>query len=645
VIDWLERALESRRTIWAACACSLALGVFLLLVWSPLPWGWLGIDHYDDRAINLATGRAFDTTDVPWGYAYYLAAFYWPFGHVPVAPLVGQVIANAAMPWLIAAIAWPLVGVRTATLAAVLTGLFSFNTVYASTQSSDAICTVLFAALMLCYLRGRIEDRLTWFVAAGLLGGAVAQFRPNLILFPLVLAAIEGFSPIPAWRRAARAVLLLACTAVMLAPWVVRNYRLTSEFLPTSTHGGVQLWYGTLQVGPYLESRAHNPRSAFESPPFDYSVLVDRPIIVSAKPQCDGAVPLSARLVYWTDRHPLRSEVAAHAANGALTEFEIPGQPAPTAIYYYIDARWPSAPGHAQTTPDAGSANPNIFFISDSHLTDLDRHDDLLDVFDLVRLLRWQAWREPPRAQAALDLTGDQTLDARDIDVAVGYLLEAVGQKSASGAIAGIDTSAEAVTLQLRSGGWFRVPKTFSGKVTDLEADGEFGRKLLYARRSFADLAAAPASNDPCTYFDQIAANAVFYRKEPHAMRRYSALAFDNIRREPLSFVAATIYRALRMFIIRGTDDRNTTQQFAASRLVYTMGTVLSVVYLLAWLTGLLIAWRRRMPVWLLALPIVYVPLTIAPVLTNMRYTLTAQPFVFVFVSIAILTGLKKLRD
>ena len=38
-------------------------------------------------------------------------------------------------------------------------------------------------------------------------------------------------------------------------------------FLPTSTHGGVQLWYGTLQVGPYLESRAHNPRSIFDSSP------------------------------------------------------------------------------------------------------------------------------------------------------------------------------------------------------------------------------------------------------------------------------------------------------------------------------------------------------------------------------------------
>ena len=36
---------------------------------------------------------------------------------------------------------------RTAIAAAALTGVASFNTVYASTQSSDAICTVLFNAL------------------------------------------------------------------------------------------------------------------------------------------------------------------------------------------------------------------------------------------------------------------------------------------------------------------------------------------------------------------------------------------------------------------------------------------------------------------------------------------------------------------
>jgi hypothetical protein len=40
----------------------------------------------------------------------------------------------------------------------------------------------------------------------------------------------------------------------------------------------------------------------------------------------------------------------------------------------------------------------------------------------------------------------------------------------------------------------------------------------------------------------------------------------------------------------------------------------------------------------------VYVPLTIAPVLTNMRYTLTAQPFVFVFIAIALFNVLTRWR-
>jgi hypothetical protein len=41
-----------------------------------------------------------------------------------------------------------------------------------------------------------------------------------------------------------------------------------------------------------------------------------------------------------------------------------------------------------------------------------------------------------------------------------------------------------------------------------------------------------------------------------------------------------------------------------------------------------------------LLIPIAYVPLTICFVLTNMRYTVTMQPLMFVFVALAILTGL-----
>jgi hypothetical protein len=60
----------------------------------------------------------------------------------------------------------------------------------------------------------------------------------------------------------------------------------------------------------------------------------------------------------------------------------------------------------------------------------------------------------------------------------------------------------------------------------------------------------------------------------------------------------------------------------------------------MVFLAGAWLAWRRRSAlVWLL-IPIAYVPLTICFVLTNMRYTVTMQPLMFVFVALAILTVL-----
>ena len=57
----------------------------------------------------------------------------------------------------------------------------------------------------------------------------------------------------------------------------------------------------------------------------------------------------------------------------------------------------------------------------------------------------------------------------------------------------------------------------------------------MYQRRSFASLGQpevrGPAADgvDICRVLDRVVINDVFYRKEPHLMRRYTALAFDNI--------------------------------------------------------------------------------------------------------------------
>src|SRR5215212_8915013 len=98
-----EHDLTSKRRaiVFAACAVSLALGLFFVFVWSPLPWGWHGIDFYYEDALALAGGSPFQTMDRVWGYAYFLAGSYRLFGDRPWIPLSVQALANALIPLMI----------------------------------------------------------------------------------------------------------------------------------------------------------------------------------------------------------------------------------------------------------------------------------------------------------------------------------------------------------------------------------------------------------------------------------------------------------------------------------------------------------------------------------------------------------------
>ena len=241
--------------VYAACAASLVLGLIFVFVRAPHPWGWEGFDHYHETALELAATGRFQMLERPWGYAYFLAAFYRPFGDHPWIPVTVQVVLNALMPILVFELARTRLDRQTATLAAVLTGLLSFNTVYASTQAADAICTCLFMAAVVAFDAALRRDDWRLFALAGGLAGVAPQFRPNLILIPIILAAFAWFER-RTLRRCAQALLLVAVAGATLMPWIVRNYMLTGTVMPTSAHGGVQLWYGTLQTGQYLNSQA-----------------------------------------------------------------------------------------------------------------------------------------------------------------------------------------------------------------------------------------------------------------------------------------------------------------------------------------------------------------------------------------------------
>jgi hypothetical protein len=615
------------------------LGLFFTFVWAPHPWGWQGIDAYHELARALARGEQFPTTDVPWGYAYYAAAFYAIFGERLWAPLVGQVIANAFIPILLYKLVRPLTDQRTASLASLIVGIFSFNTIYASTEASDAICSVLFLCALLAFARGWREDRAGMFALSGLLFGIVPQFRPNLVLLPAVIIGLYALWLRLSWRAITHAAVFSVLVVALQMPWIIRNYRLTGLLLPTSTHGGVQLWYGTLQVGKYLENRAANPRSYFDSSAFDYFSLQNASVIVGAdySPCSAGAKP---QLVYWTDRDRTRHRVPQLDLISGVVRFEIPPQPMPTTVYYYFEETG-GTPSRTFTTPPEGDLNPWVVFVSDDHLGDLDRHDDVLDTFDIGRMMRHLAWGEPLRASDRLDLDHNGRIDSADLALAV----EAVLPKSAGATRLGpsaLQSDAARARLTLGDGSHFDMPKLFGGKQTDVEVDGLLAGALVTSHRTFSSIAhpIRRLAAGECTFVDVVSVNRAFYRGEPHMMQRYLALAYDNIARDPAGFALASLYRAARLFVILGSGDRSSSQQFRGSNLAYLAGTLLSGAYLAVFAAGVFISIRQRSALLLFLVPIVYVPLTICFVLTNMRYSVTMQPLMFAFVAVAVVAAL-----
>jgi hypothetical protein len=634
-VNALERVLDRESTVYAACGAALAIGLSFIFIRAPHPWGIEGFDHYHELALAVASGRPFPTMDVPWGYAYFLAAFYRVFGDHPSIPLTAQAVLNALVPLLVYKLARHWVARRTAILAALLTGLLSFNTVYASTQSSDAVCTVIFLAAILACVRGLTSGARRWYVLSGLLAGLAPQFRPNLILVPLLLAGYAMATARRGRRPMGTVLILPACAALALMPWVVRNYRLTRMLIPASVHSGVQLWYGTLQVGPYLNSRAYNPRAAFEFGVFNYTSLDQVPLVITARhPGCRSPAPTRTALEYWTSRDPLRRTIQA-VRDGDTFRFEAPAPAAPAVFYYYLSATRPEAA--AETVPDEGPSSPYIFFISQDHLGDLDIAGDLLDVFDLVRVMRRMAWNEPLRWAERLR---DAGFDGTSAEPMVRALVRRFGQsvQYKGPAVRDFRHDEHEAILTLADESTISVPRVWRERITDVAFSGGLAAALIPSTVPLRASATTPRLATPaCVGLDDVEINRVFYRLEPHLLRRYTALALDNIERAPIQFALAAIFRVGRLFVVWGTADAATTQQFSGGRFVTSMATVASVGFVSLFLFGAAAAWRHGDAVVLPLLLVAYVPVTIAPMLTNMRYTVTVQPLMFVFVAAALM--------
>jgi 4-amino-4-deoxy-L-arabinose transferase-like glycosyltransferase len=128
-----------------------------------------------------------------------------------------------------------------------------------------------------------------WLVVCGLLTGAGLYFRPNLVILPGVLALVT--IAVVGWRRTLVRVLVpTAIALVLVAPWLIRDYRAFHTFVFVRSGLGITMWSGLGETqndfgasqrsysGIDAKVRRLRPDLRPETPAFD-SFLLDRFVI------------------------------------------------------------------------------------------------------------------------------------------------------------------------------------------------------------------------------------------------------------------------------------------------------------------------------------------------------------------------------
>jgi 4-amino-4-deoxy-L-arabinose transferase-like glycosyltransferase len=187
------------------------------------------------------------------------AAVYWVSGgpHLTLVLVLLALIGAAAVPltYLLGRrLSGPVAGLVGAAAIAIYPALLQ----YQALLLTEPLAATLLVGSLLSLLWATDSEGLPRWVVTGVLLGLLTMVRPEYLaiaaLLPLLALAWIGRGG--NWRRAATAAgVSLLATAVILAPWTIRNAVVLDRFVPVSTGGGKALYIGT-----YLGADGDGPK-------------------------------------------------------------------------------------------------------------------------------------------------------------------------------------------------------------------------------------------------------------------------------------------------------------------------------------------------------------------------------------------------
>ena len=208
---------------------------------------------YDSIARNWLAGKGFrdnssrQASRAP-GYPVFLAVCHSMGLQRPQGIYLVQAVADSAMCVLLALLGRRLYGDAAGIVAGCIAAIYPFFVYFTGLLLAETLFTLGLVALMLFLfecahaLEKSTSRTLLVSVVAGVLLGLLVLLRSSLLLFPLFL--------LPIWlaQRGPRLVALAAwgtmivVTALVMLPWIVRNYGIFGRFIPTTLQVGESLY-------------------------------------------------------------------------------------------------------------------------------------------------------------------------------------------------------------------------------------------------------------------------------------------------------------------------------------------------------------------------------------------------------------------
>jgi 4-amino-4-deoxy-L-arabinose transferase-like glycosyltransferase len=156
-------------------------------------------------------------------YAWFLAGLYWPLDRSWAVVGLAQVLVAVVTALLVLAIGTHLASVRTGVLAALVATLHPYLVWHDIHVNREILDGLLAAAIVLLALLAYERRSLPAALGLGAVTGLAILSNARLLLLPLVLAPFVAWRVRPAGRAIAAAALVVVGTALVTAPWVVRN--------------------------------------------------------------------------------------------------------------------------------------------------------------------------------------------------------------------------------------------------------------------------------------------------------------------------------------------------------------------------------------------------------------------------------------